>query len=347
MFTRSRLLGAFFVAFLSTAQFLEAGWTIQNGKLMDSEEVPMFSAQEHYNLGSQALACQDYREASRHFRIVTKCFPTSSYGQDANYFLGVCYYELHEFDLANSAFSDYIKSKNHPQYFIEAIEYKFCIAEAFKGGAKRRFWGSKQLPKWASGEAMGIEIYDEVIAALPSHDLAAKALYAKGCMKWQMREYRDSIDAFQVLVRRFPKHELCPEAYLCINRVYLDQSVKEFQNPDILAFAELNLKRFKQQFPREERLCLAEQDVLAIKEVYARGLYETGEFYERVGKSEASVIYYQNTVQRFPDTSFAARCIERLRCLLPGYTTPAPFGECVVNPATSENFDDTDDLIEG
>lgn len=347
MFIRSSLWSVFFVMFCAAASFIEAGWTIQNGKLMDADEVAIFSAEEHYNLGVEALSCQDFREAAKQFRIVAKCFPTSSYGQDANYFLGVSYFELAEFDLANMALSDYIKAKSHPQYFIEAIEYKFRIAEAFKAGAKRRIWGTKQLPKWASGEAMGIQIYDEVIAALPSHDLAAKALYAKGNMKWQMREYRDSIEAFQLLARRFPKHELCPEAYLCINRVYLDQSRKEFQNPDILAFAELNLKRFKQQFPREERLCQAESDVLAIKEVYARGLYETGEFYERVGKSQASVIYYQNTVQRFPDTSFAARCIARLKCLLPGYLAPVSGDECATTPETAQDRDDKDLVIEG
>lgn len=347
MSTRSRLLNVLLATFFAATSFVEAGWTIQNGRLMDADEVAIFSVEEHYNLGVEALSCQDYREASKQFRIVAKCFPTSSYGQDANYFLGVAYFELTEFDLANMAFSDYIKAKSHPQYFIEAIEYKFCIAEAFKAGAKRRIWGTKQLPKWASGEAMGIQIYDEVIAALPSHDLAAKALYAKGSMKWQMREYRESIEAFQLLTRRFPKHELCPEAYLCINRVYLDQSCREFQNPDILAFAELNLKRFKQQFPREERLYQAEQDVLAIKEVYARGLYETGEFYERVGKSQASVIYYQNTVQRFPDTSFAARCVARLKCLLPDYSPQVPGDDCAITPELSQDLDSADALIEG
>lgn len=324
-----------FIGFLSNSA--HAAWTIKNGSIVDADEVATMSMEEHYSIATEAYMREDWSEAARHFCIVSCSFSNTPCGQDAAFYLGICYFNLQEYDFANQAFTKYITSKNHPTYFLEAIQYKYSIAECFRAGAKCRFFGTKQLPKWASGNEHAHTIYDEVAAALPTHELAAQALYSKACLHWQNKQYRESIDNFQMVCRRFPRHELAPQSYLNINRVYLEQSQVEFQNPDILAFAQINLRRFKQDFPREERIAEAEYDVLAIKEVYAQGLYDTGQFYERIHKPRASVIYYQNAFKQFPETSVAQLCLQRLYCLCPGFTPPQP---------KAETFDVEDDAGE-
>src|SRR5262249_4441591 len=162
-----------------------------------------------------------------------------------------------------------------------------------------------------------VEIYDEVIAAMPSGDMAAHAMYAKGWLLWTLKDYRGSTDSFQLLIKRFPKHQLAPECYVMITHIYLDQAYYEFQNPDLLAFAQMTAKKFRQEFPRDERLEKADDNVMHIKELYAFGLYETGRFYERTCNPSASVIYYQNTISQFPDTYIAQQCRERLAILCP------------------------------
>ena len=315
---------------------LHAGYSYYNGKVINTDYLPCMSVQEHFEAGMQAIQNEQWDAAETQFTIVAENFPSTPYGQEASYFLGVAQYELEEYDFANESFSNYLKSRHNPRYFMEAIEYKFRIAECFKNGAKRRFFCTKQLPKWASGTSNALEIYDEVIAALPCHELAARALFAKGNLLWSMREFRDSVDAFQMITRRFPKNELAPESYILINRVYLDQCRYEFQNPDILALAKLNTRRFQQAFPREERLAEAELDVNEIEEVYAGGLYSTGRFYERTDKPLAAAIYYQNAINRFPDTHVADLCRSRVECLAEaGIVAPS---------APTQNKDDLEDL---
>ena len=248
----------------------EAAFTLQNGKLINAETAATMSVEEHFTRGLEALDARNWKEASKQFEIVTYNFPNTQYGQEGNFYLGVAWFHLEEFDFANEAFSNYLKVKSNPQFFKQAIEYKYAIAEMFKDGAKRRFFGTKQLPKWASGTTMAVTIYDEVIAAMPSNEIAAQALFSKGCMLWNMKEYRNSIDSFQMLIKRFPKHELAPESYLLITKVYLDQCRLEFQNPDILAFAQINVRRFKHDSPKEERLAEADEDVLRIGSLRTR-----------------------------------------------------------------------------
>jgi outer membrane protein assembly factor BamD (BamD/ComL family) len=298
---------------------IEAGYSLKAGRIVSVEYIATYSAQEHFSLGCNAIESCNWREALKQFRIVITNFPATSYGQEANYYEGVCYYNLLEYDYANECITNYLKSQSNPRYFQESIELKFNIADKLAKGAKRRFFGTKQLPKWACGKALALQVYDEVIAAVPSHEIAARALMAKGDLLWKLRDYRGCIEAFQLVIRRFPKHEFTPECYVNISRVFIDQCRIEFQNPDILAFAQINLRKFKQDFPREERICEAENNVQMIKEIYAQGLYDTGQFYERTCKPRASIIYYRNAIYQFPDTCVSDLCRNRLYLLDPTF----------------------------
>ncbi len=294
---------------------LEAAFKIRNGQLVDAEIVASLPVQAHFDRGREAIETENWPEAAKQFQIITLYFPNSFYAAEAYYLLGVVEFYREELDFANQAFSSYLKTKNNLKFFQEAIEYKFAIAQKLSQGTKRRFFGTKKLPKWASGKKLALEIFDEVIAAVPCHDLATHALYYKGYLLWNEKQYKQSIESFQLIIKRFPKHELAPESYLTISKIYLEQSRTEYQNPDTLEFSQINLKRFRQDFPRDERLIEVEKEVLSIKENYAKGLYETGLFYERVGKPLASIIYYQNAIRLFPETEIAGKCSERLQVL--------------------------------
>jgi outer membrane protein assembly factor BamD (BamD/ComL family) len=320
---------------------VEAAWIMENGEVMRKEDVAYFPPQEHYRLGKTAFDNGDWKGAIKHLHIVTVNCSDQSFGQDASFYLGIAYYRIGEYDLANTAFSQYLSGQSNPRYFQETIDYKFAIAEQFRKGARRHFYGSRHFPKWGKGECLALNVYDEVIAAMPSDDLAARALFSKACLMWRMGDYRDSVDTYQMLIRRFPKHELAPESYARIIKVYIDQSKRERQNPDILAFAEMNLSKFESEFPGEESLQAARLDYMRLKELYACGLYEIAIFYERVNHPEAAVIYYQKAFFEFPDTNIARRSRNRLARLCPSALT-------IPNPEERDDEEeDSSEVIEG
>lgn len=319
------------------ATSLQAAYIYKNGRLIDANEVATMTVQEHFAKGSKAYEEQNWEEASKQFSIVTVNFPSTAYGQEAFYFLGVSYYFLEEYDFANNAFSEYLAVQSNPHYFESTVEFKFCIAEQLNAGAKRRILGTKKLPKWGDGQNLALEIYDEVIAAVPCSDIAAKALIAKACLQWRMHSYRPAVESLQMVIRRFPKYEQTPDCYLYIGKIFLEQSRYEFQNSDILAFAQINLRKFERDFPREERLCEAREDVLAIKEIYASGLYDTGQFYERKCQPRAAMIYYRDAIKQFPDTCVADQCRERMGYLNPSY--------CEASFSTTEPKTNTEEIV--
>ncbi len=334
---------------------LDAKYVLRDGKLMNDRYAPNMSYLDHYSAGCKAFADCDWSEGQRHFYIVSNSFKNCPQASEALFYLGVSYFNMNEFDLSNEALDAYLSSSNNPQHFETAFAFKFAIAEKFRCGAKRRFCGTTKLPKWACGRELAVTIYNEVITSLPSHELAVRSLYSKGWLLWDDKDYKGAVDSFQTLVRRFPRNELTPECYLLVNHIYLEQAQFEFQNPDLLALAEINTQRFIRAFPKEDRLPQAEYLFQCIKEVYAKGLYDIAVFYEKTKKCKAAVIYYQNTIARFPDTAVAAAAVQRLMILRPDccetliprafYESPASREDSLEDLEETDENESTDEQI--
>lgn len=304
-----------FPLFLSLALspiFLFGGYSHVSGKWSPDRYVPVMSMQEHYDQGYQQLNAQQWDEALTQFMVVVYHYPESPFYGDALFNTGVCYYYIGELDLANKQFNKYIALGGKLKHFEKVFEYKLGIAGAYAEGKKKHIFGMTKLPKWAPAKSDAVTLYDEIIAALPAQDLAAVALYRKAELLRVRKEYRESIEALQTLARRFPKHTLSAESYLRISEIYLEQSRRESQNPDLIALAQVNIQRFGKSFPSDERVSQAHHTLVAMQEVYAQSLYDTGRFYERKKKPHASTIYYQDAILKYPETKAAARSGERL-----------------------------------
>lgn len=294
---------------------LEAAYVLKNNKLINSKYMASLPVHEHFSLGVTAFQNQEWGQAIAQFQTIALNFPNSTFAHDAHYYLGMAYYHTHEYEFANQELDKYLKVRSNPEHFEEVMKCKYLIAEKFKEGARRRLFGWEQMPKLTSANTLALTIYDQVIAALPSHDIAAKSLYSKAQILLMQCRYRESEEALQALVKRFPRHELAPEGYLALAKLYCERCEAEFQNPDLIALANINLRKFRDHSPGDERLQEVEATIRYIKEAYARGLYNTGRYYERVNHPQASTLYYYSALSQFPDTSIAAHCQARLNSL--------------------------------
>ncbi len=293
-----------------------ATYIFKNGKLTKSEETATMSVQEHYSAAMSAYQEQNWEMVIHHCVIVIKNFGSSPFAQEAYFYLGAGYFHTGEFEFSNRFFSKYLKRQATPKFFEEAIQYKFKIAEKFHKGARLHVLGLENMPKWVPARDEAIAIYDEVITALPHHELAAQALFGKAKLLLKAEEYKSSVETYQVLIRRFPKHPLAVESYIGVSEVYLTQAQAEYPDQDFLDLSEINLRKFRQNFPGDEKIAVAEKMMLDMKEVYASDLYDTGRFYERTSKPHAAYIYYTRILAKYPETKvsgFANKRLSRLK----------------------------------
>ncbi len=309
---RPSLALAFFSILLTIPLGVHAAYTYKNGKLMKSEEVATMSVQEHYSIAMDAYQKRNWDEVIHQSLIVVKNFSSTPFAQEALFYLGVGYFQTSELEYANKFLTSYLKKQATPKFFEEAIQYKFRIAENYHHGAKKHILGWETMPKWVPARDEAIRVYDEVITALPHHELAARSLFGKAKLLVKDDEFKSSVETYQVLIRRFPKHPLAAESYIGIGEVYLIQSQKEYPDQDYLDLAEINLRKFRHDFPGEERIAVAEKMFLDMKEIFASDLYDTGRFYERTKKPQAAYIYYTRILMKYPETKVCELANRRL-----------------------------------
>ena len=273
------------------------------------------SVQEFYSYMQEAIDDEDWWSAIDFGEIVLYHFPESPFGQEIPYLIGMAYYHLQQYELANEALSEYLKKSTSPKHFEEAIETKFTIAEFFRQGGKKRLFGSHKLPAILPAREDALKIYDEVITTLPHHDISIHALLGKAEIQAYNEDFKPSIETLQLLIHRFPKHDFAAEGFLQINKVYLQQCKVEHLDPNLLDLAEVNLHKFTLAFPREPRLADAQAALKEMKELYAVNLLETGEFFQRRKQSDASIIYFSKLIAKYPDSDSAAIARTKLEAL--------------------------------
>lgn len=273
------------------------------------------SVQEYNRALQQAVAGGHWWAVVDYANIISYNFPNSPFAQEASYLMGEAYYKLNQLEYANECLTAYLNHASSPKHFEDAVEYKFNIAEQFASGAKKRLFGSIKMPAWVPAQEDSIPIYDEVIAALPHSEFAARSLLSKARVQTSCEDYKPAIDTLDVLIRRFPKHDLAAEAYLEKNKIYLVQCQGQNLDPDMLDLTEVNLRKFRLAFAREPRLAEAEKILKEMREIFAQNLLETGQFFEKTKKIPASAIYYNKAIAKYPDTAAAEVSRHQLEAL--------------------------------
>lgn len=273
------------------------------------------SVQEFYSYMREAIDDEDWWAAVDYAEVVLYHFPDSPYSREIPYFIGMAYYKLNQFELANDTLTEYLKQATATKHFEEAIEMKFSIAEFYRKGGKKHLFHSHKLPAIMPGQEDALAIYDEVITTLPHHDIAIQSLLGKAELQAYFEDFKPSIETLQMLIRRFPKHECAAEGYLRINQVYLQQCKMQHLDPDLLDLAEVNLRKFRLAFPREPRLSLAEEALKEMQEIFAQNLLETGAFFQKRKKTDASIIYYSKVIAKYPNSQAALAAREKLDLL--------------------------------
>lgn len=302
---------------------LEASYTLKEGKFIHSEDLSTMSVQEHHSAALEALHTKNWQELVRQATIITKNFPSTPFSNESYFFLGKGYLELKEYEQADHNLALYLKKQGMPKHFEDAMEGKLIIAEQFRLGAKKHLLGLNALPKWVPARDEALKIYDEVSTAMPNHELAARALLGKSLLLFDEDDFKPAVENLQILIRRFPKHELAAQAFVEIGRFYLKEVQEEFPDPDLLDLAEINLRKFTTEFPSDVRVEQAKEYLKEMQEFFAGNLFDTGQFFERTKKPHAALIYYARIVRDFPATHVAKRAQERRGILSPDAKAPS------------------------
>lgn len=298
--------------FLVAPSIARAEFKFIGKRLIATHVLASYAPSEHYSMLMEAYDNEDYHEAIHQAEIILQNFNGSLFAREAAFFLASSYYKLEEFEIANHYLGEYLKEQATPKHFEEAIRLKFEIAKSFHGGSRRRMFHWQWTPKWAPATEEALDLYDEVIAASSQQEIGIEALFHKAQLLCQDKQYKLSLEAYQNLIRKFPKHPLSAESYLGVAETYLMQAKNEYASLELIDLAEINLRKFKLAFPQDSRVQEVDKILRETCDLYAQTLYEIGHFFQKTKKAQAAIIYYSKILLSYGTTPTAEKAKKEL-----------------------------------
>lgn len=300
---------------LATLQTPLMGASASRGQASGVEEVgDLRAAQALHGATVEAWERADWPAVRAASRLLLKDHGKTAFAKEALFHLAAAHVQLDQETQALECLDQYLL-QSHPRHFEEALELKLVIAERFAQGRWKPLFGVPSLPRMVPADEDALKILDEVLAAIPSHPLAARALLHKGKLLTMAHDTRGATEAFQQVVRKFPRDALAQEAFVQLARMYGELSHTHFHDANLLDLAEINLAKFERAFPGTERLEEAREQLRGMKERYAAGYLETAAFYRRVSRPGAAAFYCACVLRQYPETPSVKVAMVELRRL--------------------------------
>lgn len=248
--------------------------------------------------------------------MMYKKYPHYEKSHDVYYHWGVSSFHLKHYAKANECFSKYLEMTPNPEYFEEIIQFKFLIAESFRKGEKSHLFGWNAMPRWMPSSDQALEIYEEIIASLPHHELAVRSLFGKALLLAYYEDFADSIETFNLLIQRFPKHDLAPQSFVEIGNVYFLMAKSKQQDPTLIDQSAINIRKFRMAFPSNDNIAKAEAVHKKLQSAFADNLYDIALFYQKRKKHKAAELYFKKILSVFPESESAFKASRELETLV-------------------------------
>ncbi len=209
---------------------------------------------------------------------------------------------------AHTVLQEFLNGYAGTAYEEPALELEFVVAEVFLSGVKRKFLGVRML----KADDIGLAILDDIAGNYPGTRLGELATLTKARYYFAQTDFPFAEQEYELLVQNYPRSRYTRPAMLQSARAAL-ASFPGIQFDDApLIEAEERFSRYLAQYPQsaeQENIGLILTD---INETRAAKELSIGDYYDRVGQSQAAAFYYRSTLTHWPDTVAAIHAAERL-----------------------------------
>lgn len=300
---------SFFVLSLSPA-YAYWIWTPKTGKWINPKTAVKSTPKEQFDLAKSFYDTKEYEDAKREFRKLLKAYPKSFEAAESQYYLGLvedAQGNLYEAYLAYQKVVDkYPFSERIPQI----IEREYKIAGAFMAGEKRKAMG---VPLPVDNPA--IEIFNKVVENSTYGPWAPAAQYKLGLVLKGLLRYYEAEEAFNKVVSSYPDSEWVAPAKFQIASCRAAVSRGPEYDQGSAGEAKEKFEEFVKEHPDAVLSKEAEINIEQLREKEAASKYNIARFYEKQKAFDAAKIYYNDTINNYPDSQWSAKALERLEML--------------------------------
>ncbi|MFN7170752.1 MAG: outer membrane protein assembly factor BamD, partial [Candidatus Omnitrophota bacterium] len=246
--------------------------------------------------------------AIREFKNLIKHYPNAPQACDAQYFIGRAYEEKGRFYEAFQAYQKVIDLYPYTQKVEEVIEREYRIGELYFTGHKDKFLGMNLVPP----QERALEIFQKVVENAPYGQYAPPSQYKIGIILRNLGRFEEAKQAFLKLEKNYPDSEFAKEAKYQIGLSGYKISPKSEYTQEETDASIKEVEEFLLTNPHSALKEDAEKVLNDLKNKKAESLFKTAQFYERQKYFDSAILYYEEIIKNFPNTSWAAKSLEQI-----------------------------------
>jgi outer membrane protein assembly factor BamD len=285
-------------------------WTPKTNKWVNPRTTVKPTPKEQLEFAKELYDIKNYEEAKREFRKLLKNYPKSKEAAESQYYLGRIEEDKSDLYGAYQAYQKVIDKYPFSERIQEIIEREYKIGEAFMSGEKRKALGMT-LPV----DNPAIEIFTKVIDNSTYGPLAPKAQYKLGLVLKGLLRYYEAEDAFNKVISNYPDSEWAAAAKfqiaLCRSAVSRGPDYDQGASDE----AKQKFEEFVKEHPDAVMSRKAEENIHQLNEKEAEASFKTALFYEKQKAYESARIYYNDIINNYPQSPWAAKAMEKLQLI--------------------------------
>ncbi len=267
-------------------------------------------AKDQLEVAQAAFDKRDYGLALKAARRVINRWQFSDYAPQAQYLVGRSY-EARRMD--ERAFKEYQKLiEKYPKVtnYEEVLHRQFEIANRFLKGQWFKLWG--YIPFFPSMDKTA-DMYEKMIKNGPYSDVAPQAQMNIGAAREKQKKYDQAVKAYEKASDRYSEQKtVAADALFKAGMAYNKQAKTSDYDQSVAGKAIATFIDFNALYPEDPRQRDTAKIISGLKTEQARGSLAIARFYEKKKFWSGAMIYYNDTVNKDPESKYAGEAKARL-----------------------------------
>ncbi len=286
-------------------------WTPETGKFINPKYEPKETPQKQFDWAMTFFESEDYKKAIDEFEKLIKHYPLSKLSSEARFYIGLSYENMGEYYRAFKDYQQVIDKYPYTERVEEIIEREYRIGNLFYTGQKSKILGMALLP----AKDKAIEIFGIVVENGPYSQYADIAQYKLGQCYMEMDDYINAALAFKKIIENYPKSPLIDDAKYQIAICAVNSTSGPEYNEEDTDKAIKEFRDFVNRYPDSQMEKEARHFISKLENQKAQNDFNIAQFYEKRGNRDSAIIYYEEILNKYPESELAVKALERLQII--------------------------------
>ncbi len=290
-------------------------WTPETGKWVNPKYDVKPTPPEQLTYADGLFERGKHADAMREYKKLLKAYPKAREAAQAQFNIGRVWEEMKKYYQAVESYQKVVERYPFSDLGPKVTERQYIIANLFLDGKARDARFASSL---LGTEHNVVEVFRKVIKNDPYGPYAPASQYKIGLFYLEKQEYQSARDEFERTVNDYPDSKWAESARYQIAVADAKRSVGPQYDQKTTSIALEGFKDFVATNPESELSQAAKGEINRLRLKEAQNAYLVADFYGKRKQWDSAKIYFQDVIDQYGDTPWAARAEAKIRSIETG-----------------------------